>query len=240
MPTTDAEVLAILTRPFDPKQIKQKPGQGGKRLSFISHGLVTERLNEADPFWESVTQHIHEFIDPATGRRHCEGVTLQLTIHFPEHGAVTRTESGGPQRQESFTNEIKNAQSDALKRCAMRFGVALSMWEKLVDAADDDDYQISPQARGTVNGQEMGPEVAQTWTDRSGAERVRVVSDSIKPEQAKAIQNLAARIDDPDWFNTLIGKHHAMTVGELHYRDAVAVIKAMSDRLSKAPAVQHG
>jgi hypothetical protein len=46
---------------------------------------------------------------------------------------------GGPQRQDGFTNEYKNAVSDAFKRAAMRRGVALEMWEDLVDAEFDED-----------------------------------------------------------------------------------------------------
>lgn len=229
MPTTDADVIAILTRPFDKKQVKQKG-----RFDYIGHAFITERLNEADPFWESVVAHVHEEVGK-DGAKHCKSVTMQLTIHFPEHGPVTRTESGGPQRAESFTNEIKNAQSDALKRCAMRFGVALSMWEKLLDAAEDEDYQTKPQPKAVVNGKQPG-----AWIESSGSDRVRTVSDGIKPEQVKAINDLANRIGDPDWVSSLFGSKRANNLEELHYRDAVAVIKAMSDRLSKAPAVQRG
>jgi len=122
-----------LAEPFPSEKIKQKRGQGGRTMSYISHGLVTERLNDVDPGWSSevLTEHIYK---DQSGRLHCEGVTISLTVN-----GVTRVEAGGPQRQDGFANEIKNAYSDALKRAAMRFGVALEMWESLVDAEYDED-----------------------------------------------------------------------------------------------------
>lgn len=125
-----------LAQPFDPKQIRTKPGRGGSRpLTFISHGLITARLNEVDPAWSNTIDEVYTYAD-AQGRTHCEGVLLTLTV-----GGVSRQEMGGPQRQDGFTNECKNAASDALKRAAMRFGVALSMWDSLVDAEGDEDAE---------------------------------------------------------------------------------------------------
>lgn len=127
------EVAAILEKPFTDRQVQVKRGQGNRPQSYVSHGLVTERLTEADPNWGSRVLHVHTFTDP-NGALHCGGVTLELTVR-----GVTRTESGGPARMGPFADEIKNAQSDALKRAAMRFGVALAMWEDLIDSEGDDD-----------------------------------------------------------------------------------------------------
>lgn len=131
--TPNAASMKKLAEPFPSEKIKQKRGQGGRTMSYISHGLVTERLNDVDPGWSSevLTEHIYK---DQSGRLHCEGVTISLTVN-----GVTRVEAGGPQRQDGFANEIKNAYSDALKRAAMRFGVALEMWESLVDAEYDED-----------------------------------------------------------------------------------------------------
>lgn len=154
-----AELQKVLTRPFPADKVKQKRGQGNRTMSYISHGLVTERLNEADPNWSSeiLTEHIYK---DQHGVPHCAGVTISLTVH-----GVTRVEAGGPQRQDGFTNEIKNAYSDALKRAAMRFGVALEMWESLLDAEGDEDYdeghavapQSAPQPRVASFSQQRPP-----------------------------------------------------------------------------------
>jgi len=127
-------IRKVLERPFPPEKVKQKRGQGNRQMSYISHGLVTERLNDADQNWESRTMATHIYTG-ADGMPHCAGVEIELTVD-----GVSRVEAGGPQRQDGFANEIKNSYSDALKRAAMRFGVALEMWESLLDAEGDEDY----------------------------------------------------------------------------------------------------
>lgn len=128
-----------LAKPFPREKIQQKRGQGGRMMSYISHGLITERLNEADPDWVSEVIEVFTYTD-AQGVLHCAGVTLSLTV-----GGITRQEAGGPQRPTIFADEIKNALSDALKRAAMRFGVALEMWEELIDAEYDEDVTLAEQ-----------------------------------------------------------------------------------------------
>jgi hypothetical protein len=130
----DSKMRDALAKPFPPEKVKKKRGQGNRMMDYISHGLITERLNDVDPEWSWRPIQTYTYAD-ASGRIHCEGVEVELTI-----GGVSRVEAGGPQRQDGFANEIKNAYSDALKRAAMRFGVALHMWESLVDAESDEDY----------------------------------------------------------------------------------------------------
>lgn len=134
-----------LEKPFPADKVKTKTGQGGRKMSYISHGLITERLNDTDPSWSSRRIATHTYTG-ADGALHCAGVELELTV-----GGVSRVESGGPQpphpqRPTHFGDEIKNAYSDALKRAAMRFGVALGNWETLIDAEGDEDYADVPAA----------------------------------------------------------------------------------------------
>jgi hypothetical protein len=140
-----------LDKPFPADKVKTKPGQGGRKMSYISHGLITERLNDTDPGWSSRHIATHTYTG-ADGSLHCAGVELAVTI-----GGVERVESGGPQRASHFTDEIKNAYSDALKRAAMRFGVALGMWETLVDAEGDEDYTDAPMTHPEPRGEAPTP-----------------------------------------------------------------------------------
>lgn len=144
----DAKARKALEEPFPRDKVQMKSG-GGRRpdLPYISHGLVTERLTAVDPDWTSrqIATHTYEnrYTDQQGNPRvelHCAGVEIELCLK-----GVCRHEAGGPQRIEQFALEIKNAYSDALKRAAMRFGVALHMWEDLLDAVGDDDYGNSPQ-----------------------------------------------------------------------------------------------
>lgn len=141
--------MSALNANFPPNKVKIKPGPGGRKLKFISHGLVTERLNEAAPGWTSEITQTHTYTDQQ-GKLHCAGVQIRLCLYRDgfEEGVslVCREEAGGPSRVEDFANEVKNACSDALKRAAMRFGVALSMWEDMIDSVGDDDYDAPPSS----------------------------------------------------------------------------------------------
>jgi hypothetical protein len=201
-----------LARPFPPEKVKQKRGQGGRTMDFISHGLVTERLNDADPSWASRVLAEHTYTDPQTGRLHCEGVTIELTVL-----GVSRVEAGGPQRQDGFANEIKNAYSDALKRAAMRFGVALGMWESLIDAEYDEDAHpdTSTPRAGTTPGREPAPRSSPqrpTPSDRPAAvpsaagppsPEILIVTDAMQDFRRYAIEH---GVDGGPAFKAKVGK----------------------------------
>jgi Rad52/22 family double-strand break repair protein len=225
-PQTDAEMVELLSRPFEEHQIQSRPGQSGKKLSYVSHGLVTQRLTEADPGWSTESFAVHTDTDPQ-GNKHCVGVTLALTLHFPERGPVTRVETGGPARGGRFTDEVKVAHSDALKRCAMRFGVGLSMWEHLVDSLPDEDGPYrGPQPRTVVNGTAVGQGAVEREIEP-------VNPQVISADQKRAIARLSQEINDEAWCNQVIaGAGHTGSIepGDLTRREASTVIKSMSKR----------
>jgi hypothetical protein len=112
-----------LREPFPPEQIGKLP-RGGTTLDFVGHAATTQRLLEADPEYtfelvkDGTGQPILVYEPKALEQAHSVGVYGRLTI-----GGVTREEFGNGKN-------LKEAVSDALKRCAMRFGVALDLWAK--------------------------------------------------------------------------------------------------------------
>lgn len=125
--------IDALSAPFDPKVIRRKPGSDKRpALPYVSHGLVTKRLNEVCPGWSTRVVEMHTFMD-GKGNLQCAGVTLELTVP----GVGSRVEFGTAERSQGFGKDAKNAMSDALKRCAMRFGVALDLWESAEENDDD-------------------------------------------------------------------------------------------------------
>lgn len=179
----DQKMQKILSTPFPATKVKKKPGPGGRSLDYISHGLITERLNGADPdwSWDVVTEHIYY---DEQKRPHCAGVTIRLTV-----GGVTRIEAGGPQRQETLANELKNAYSDALKRGAMRFGVALSVWENLIDAVGDEDVYPDDDGAGRQakvahgNGEPYRSPLAQPTSNEPPRTVVKATSPDVGAEE---------------------------------------------------------
>jgi hypothetical protein len=131
----DDKTRDALSKPFTGDIVRQKKGQGGRLMDYVSHGGVTKRLNEVAPDWEATM--VERFIVGDGDKLHCLGGVMRLTI-----GGVTREEAGGPARLTTLADDLKNTYSDCLKRCAMRFGVALDLWE----SAEEHDEDAQPEA----------------------------------------------------------------------------------------------
>lgn len=136
-PTMTAEHVKALRRPFHHNAVKWLPVGGlTKRGSqaFMPHidaSLVIERLSEVDPCWSEVSRPMinnteKDGADPF-GIKHMLPWECTLTVH-----GVTRTGRGqlgptGPRNNQKppqvDDKHIKSAESDALKRAALRFGV---------------------------------------------------------------------------------------------------------------------
>lgn len=135
--TTFEQTIRALSEPFPANVIRHKPG-GGQRgsLAYVSHGLVTKRLNDVAPGWST---RLLETVLNGTGD--VQAVVLELTIN-----GVSRVEAGAPSAFRDPHNDLKNAFSDALKRCAMRFGVALDLWESMDEGDEDAAHSAAPPA----------------------------------------------------------------------------------------------
>ena len=130
-------IVETLSAAFDRSLIRMKPGGKRPATPYISHGLVTKRLNDVTPDWTSRVVEMHTYVD-GNGVLQCAGVTLELTIP----GVGSRQEFGTSANRNGFGADAKNAMSDALKRCAMRFGVALDLRE----SAEENDEDAQPVA----------------------------------------------------------------------------------------------
>lgn len=113
--------LARLARPFPPKYVKQLPGRG--QADYVAHSVVTEALLAiVGPFDFEVVEVVRDGDGSIVG---CLG-RLEVTIDgrdtvITEVGDITGQEPNGGAA-------LKNAASDALKRCAMRVGLGLHLW----------------------------------------------------------------------------------------------------------------
>ena len=107
----------------DPKIVGHLP-KGGQQLDFVGHADVTKALCEIDPAWsmEPVAFDGHGL--PAfrveNGMAH---MAAWMTIH-----GVRRLGIGSVMHNKP--DLFKELQSDAIRNCAMRFGIYLSLWTK--------------------------------------------------------------------------------------------------------------
>ena len=114
----EESMLAALARPFPRSLIAHTP-KTAKRPSFeyVSHGHVVEKLlAQHGPFGFEVKHLVRD------GQGLIVGCLATMTLHIDGREVVI-TEAG-----ETDNGSIKDAASDALKRCAMRAGVGLHLW----------------------------------------------------------------------------------------------------------------
>jgi len=113
----------LLTRPFEPHQIKQRPGQHGKTLSYVDVTAVIARLNEACEAWsfEIVSHEIQDGEAVVVGKLTADGIVKMAFggagLTFDKEGTVL-----------SLADDLKSAASDALKKAASLLGVGLELY----------------------------------------------------------------------------------------------------------------
>jgi hypothetical protein len=121
MNETAKDFVQDCLKPFKPHEIDQLP-KGGTTLDYVSHARVTRRLLELDPNWNwtpAAWDHdgLPKFDDKG-------GLWIWLTING--HTRLGYGEAVG-----GFTDadKTKAAIGDAIRNAAMRFGIALALWE---------------------------------------------------------------------------------------------------------------
>lgn len=117
--------LTRLARPIPPKYVQ--PPAKGKYGSYVPHDVITQiLLTIVGPFDFKVEQIVY-------GKEGMvEGVTASMTVTI-DGWPTTITEVGDCEQPTVWKTQgarMKDAASDALKRCAMRFGLGLSLREK--------------------------------------------------------------------------------------------------------------
>ena len=111
----------ILQRPLTVDEVEVRPGPGGRKLTYVAHHTVVERLIEAfggQYFWEiqDVT-----LLDASKGRFMVQG---KLTSAL---GAVCGVAIAEDSRD--LDKAVKSADTDALKRAARLLGVGLELYD---------------------------------------------------------------------------------------------------------------
>lgn len=146
--------LYELSRPFEGKYVKRPPT--GKFGSYIKHSTITERLiSIVGPFDYEIMQVIRGDAPAIIGSSDA-GYTKEKP-HYPARkdavvGCIARmtvtiddrmvsVSEAGDVEEPAMNNDgqnLKDASSDAIKRCAMRFGLGLHLWSQ-------DDYFLDKQ-----------------------------------------------------------------------------------------------
>lgn len=145
--------------------IMKREGAGGKMLSYVKHGYVTDQLNKAFGFdWDLIIDlmaegqmyalQVEEFprVDAKTNKplapiivRHV-AVCGRLVVRVHDSkgnvkGTITKSGFGSQiwQSKMEFGDALKGAKSDLLKVCAAQVGVALDLYWN--DMAEVEKYE---------------------------------------------------------------------------------------------------
>jgi len=118
-----SDQLYELSRPFPDSLVKQKPGKFA--ASYVEHSVVSQRLLEVVGPHDFAIDRIVTSPDGVV-----QGCTATLTVEI-DGRRVSVTEVGDVERPgDNNGSNLKNASSDALKRCAMRLGIGLHLWSQ--------------------------------------------------------------------------------------------------------------
>jgi hypothetical protein len=147
-----------LERPFAPHELKQRPGGGGVMLDYIEWTKAVRRMDEAvgKDNWGFECGEPRFFGDNQQGYVVCTG---KMTVTFPNGKTTVKGSMGGCAfgqggRGMSPDDAAKGAASDALKKCASLYGVALDLSEKDGPRPQQGGYQ--QQSNGYGGGQQGG------------------------------------------------------------------------------------
>ena len=125
------EQLYELSRPFPEKFIHKAPA--GKFGDYIQHSVIRQRLlSVVGPYSQEVKTITREVLTDKQGNQKevITGVVLALTVEI-DGQLVTVEEAGDVEQPFNWNTDgarLKDAISDAVKRCAMAFGVGLHLW----------------------------------------------------------------------------------------------------------------
>lgn len=119
---TSRPQLTALSKPFPSRFISPAPSGHG---DYVAHDIITQRLLLICGAYDF---HVTEIVRSPDGI--VEGCLATLTVEV-DGKRMSVTEAGecdNPTQKKTQGDRLKNAASDAIKRCAMRLGMALHLW----------------------------------------------------------------------------------------------------------------
>ena len=207
---TPADILEALGKPFPAAAIKKRQGGGNKMLDYIETHTVINRLNSAtNGEWSFHVKDIQWRADLLM-------VLGELTIP----GLGTRSGFGVQKVSDRGGEDlVKGASSDALKKCATLFGVALELYGADYEAATPAHAPVRPQdapqraqpantgtGKGSTIASAEGVVIAQT---RHVTAPVPPAPDKVKVMKALHATGKDAGFEHIDLHDLIVAKGHA-------------------------------
>ena len=136
----------ILTRPFGAEQIRTRPGQHGKTLSYIETHAVIARLNEGCDAWsfEIISHEVQDGEVIVVGKLTADGI-----VKMAFGGSEVTVDKAG--RVVSLADDLKAASSDCLKKAASLLGVGLELYGAPVPREAGQVRPVTTDSNGSNN-----------------------------------------------------------------------------------------
>lgn len=155
-----SSTLSELRKTVDPTLVRQRAGRRDRNgnihmVEYVEWHTVADILDEHAPNWGHTVKDIRPIGDIIT-------VTVAITID-----GITR-EGVGTGKTASETG-IKKAEHDALKRAAVKFGIARELYKREFDLIENDD---APQA---IEPRPVGEVIAKTLGDMVTAKQLGMI-----------------------------------------------------------------
>lgn len=155
--------VAALTAPTPAQYVRTKPGRGGKKVSYVEGGYVTNQLNKVfGPMnWSFKVTERGE--TQRKNENNAEGevwVYGELTIHDHKRGYNVAKGQYGQHPihlKVPYGDALKAAETDALKKCASLFGIALDVYWNLLDTSVQEPAAQVPQTPQPVSATSTKP-----------------------------------------------------------------------------------
>ena len=148
---------ALLEKPFEPSQIKQRQGKFGHILDYVEGHVVTSRLNEAfESNWSFEIVKYRIMKDPGEvlvlGKLTAEGV---IKMAF---GSKEIERSKDTKAIVSLGDDLKAASTDALKKGAVLFGIGLYLYgEKRPNGKAEEGRSETPNKGAPMGNEKSQP-----------------------------------------------------------------------------------
>jgi len=161
---------ALLEKPFEPNQIKQRQGNFGHILDYVEGHVVTSRLNEAfDGNWSF--EIVKYRILKETGEVIVLGKLTAENVTKMSFGSKEIARNKDTRAIISLGDDLKAASTDALKKAASLLGVGLYLYsEKRPNGKTEDGRPDRPDGRSSPNSEknQAGAKNESTTADANG------------------------------------------------------------------------
>lgn len=220
----DEKSIKILKQPFEGSQLRTRKGKSGMTFTYVDGALVVERLNEA--FGHRWSWAILEWaMRPIEGGSNDVKVQGRLTVKDGDE-LITKDAWGGvlvrPNSMDCEADMLKAASTDALKKAASLFGVALHLYSDEVDTGDDEPRRDEPKRERTQSQQSKPP--TSKGQQKGGASTAKPPA-RLSGEQSARIATLIADVGMPeDVLTDKVKTKYGVKPEQLSPEQAAAVI----------------